>query len=76
MKAQAMGSIPITSQLQGSVLPELSSDWDMYSGPPVTDPLQAREDLIWLDTYADSVISAANEQPQILGNTHSLYLSF
>ena len=67
-----MGSIPITSQLRDSVLPELASKWDMYTGRPVTNPEQAREDALWLDAYANSVIRAANTEPHILGKHENL----
>eukprot|EP00501_MAST-03F_sp_TOSAG23-6_P001795 GSMAST32.ASY1.ANO1.1873.1 assembled CDS len=56
MKAQAMGSIPITSRYTKSTLPELTAEFDL--GPP-SRPGKISDDPEWLNEWAASVITAA-----------------
>jgi protein O-GlcNAc transferase len=58
MKAQAMGSVPITSRYAHSTLPELCGEFDL--GPRT--PLSARSaeaDPTWVQNWVSSIISAA-----------------
>ncbi len=53
----AMGAIPITSRHPDSVLPELTSRFDL--GPPARVGL-IKNDGAWLQEWADAVVSAAH----------------
>lgn len=56
MKAQALGSVPITSRHVNSTLPELTGPWDL--GPPGS-PGRIADDPMRLRSYADAVVRAA-----------------
>ena len=56
MKAQALGSVPITSRYQKSTLPELTGMFDL--GPPGR-PGEIENDRKWLQEWTEAVIRAA-----------------
>ena len=56
MKAQALGSVPVTSRYQESTLPELTGRFDL--GPPER-PGEIADDPKWLQEWTEAVIRAA-----------------
>lgn len=58
LKAMANGAIPVTSRYRLSVLPELTSRWDL--GPPARPTGKISQDAAWLQEWADAVVDAVH----------------
>ena len=56
MKAQALGSVPVTSRYRDSTLPELTGRFDL--GPPERAGA-IENDLHWLQEWSEAVVRAA-----------------
>ena len=73
MKAMAMGAIPITSQYTMSVLPDLTSGFDMGPGEKLTPEIAAHNEHMveWVAMWTESVVRAVHwAQENVLSAMH------